>query len=221
MSVEALILAAASAVRPSTSLAAVYALLSSPSPRTPLGAFVAAGLTFSVAIGVLVVTVMHGVDLPGGPSARTAVVDLLGGTAMLGFAVGVGSGRVRRQGERRAPGDGRRVVAMLRRPTPRVAAAAGVATHVPGLFYLVALNAIASGQPRTGEAIVEVLAYNAIWFSVPVAAFVLLGRPGSETLARVARVNGWARRHEQALLVAVFATVGAYLVIKGVAGLLG
>ena len=221
MSVEALILAAASAVRPSTSLAAVYALLSSPSPRVPLAAFVAAGLTFSVAIGILVVTVLHGVDLPGGPSERTAVVDILAGTARLGFAVGVGSGRMRRPGERRTPGGERRNVTMLRRPSPRVAAVAGVATHVPGLFYLVALNAIASGQPRTGQAIVEVLAYNAIWFSVPIAAFVLLGRPGSETLARVTRVNDWARRHEQALLVAIFATVGAYLAVKGVAGLRG
>jgi Sap, sulfolipid-1-addressing protein len=221
MNVEALILAAASAVRPSTSLAAVYALLSSPSPRTPLGAFAAAGFTFSVAVGILVVTVLHGVDLPGGASARGAVVDLLGGTAMLGFAAGVGSGRVRRPGERRAPGGERRIVTMLRRPRPRVAAAAGVATHVPGLFYIVALDAIAADQPRTAEAILEVLAYNAIWFSVPIAAFVLLGRPGSQTLARVARVNGWARRHEQALLVAVFATVGAYLVVKGIAGLRG
>jgi hypothetical protein len=221
MTVEALILAAASAVRPSTSLAAVYALLSSASPRTPLAAFVTAGFAFSMAVGILVVTVLHGVDLPGGSSERGAVVDLLAGTAMLGFAVGVGSGRVRRPSGRGAPGDEPRIVRMLHRPSLRVAAVAGVVTHVPGLFYLVALDAIAADQPRTPEAILEVLAYNAIWFSVPIAAFVLLGRPGSETLARVARVNGWARRHEQALLVAVFALVGAYLVLKGVAGLPG
>jgi hypothetical protein len=217
MNVEALILAAASAIRPSTSLAAVYTLLNRGSPRASLAAFVTAGFTFSAAIGILVVTVLHGVDLPGGASERNAAIDLLAGTAMLGFAFGVGSGRMRRPGGRREPGEETRVVRLLRQPSPRVAAAAGVATHVPGLFYLVALNAIVSDRARPAHAIVEVLIYNAIWFSMPIAAFVLAGRPGSRTLARMTRVNDWARRHEQALLVLVFATVGAYLVVKGIA----
>jgi hypothetical protein len=219
MNVEALILAAASAVRPSTSLAAVYALLSSPSPRAPLAAFVAAGLTFSVAVGILVVTVLHGVDLPGGPSDRTAVVDILAGTAMLGFAVGVGSGRMRRPGERRTPGGERRIVTMLHRPSPRVAAVAGVATHVPGLFYLVALNAIAAQQPALGEAVVEVLIYNGIWFSVPIAAFVFARRRPLEAHDLMSRANGWGRRHQQMVAVVLFAAVGVFLIVTGLTDL--
>jgi hypothetical protein len=219
MNVEALILAAASAVRPSTSLAAVYALLSSPSPRAPLAAFVAAGLTFSVAVGILVVTVLHGVDLPGGPSDRTAVVDILAGTAMLGFAVGVGSGRMRRPGERRTPGGERRIVTMLHRPSPRVAAVAGVATHVPGLFYLVALNAIAAQQPALGEAVVEVLIYNGIWFSVPIAAFVFARRRPLEAHDLMSRANDWGRRHQQMVAVVLFAAVGVFLIVTGLTDL--
>jgi hypothetical protein len=51
-----------------------------------------------------------------------------------------------------------------------------LATHLPGLFYLVALNSIAGDDPPLDGAVLQVLLYNAIWFSVPVAAFVLADR---------------------------------------------
>ena len=88
MKIEAIVLALASAVRPSTSLAAVYALLSTPRPRPLLIAFVLAGLAFSVAVGMLVVSVFHGVHVPRRNSSLIDVVDLLAGVAALGFAVG-------------------------------------------------------------------------------------------------------------------------------------
>ena len=91
---EVLVLAAASAMRPSTSTAAIYALLSSDRPRPVLAAFTLSGLLFSCAIGVIVVSALHGVSLPGGESTRTAIVDLAAGAAMLGFASGTWSGHV-------------------------------------------------------------------------------------------------------------------------------
>jgi Sap, sulfolipid-1-addressing protein len=112
-----------------------------------------------------------------------------------------------------------RVVTTLRRPTLKVAAAAGMVTHVPGLFYLVALNAIAAGSPPIADAFVEVLVYNAIWFSVPIAAFVVARRDAEGAHAWIARTNAWAKEHEQAIVVVVFATVGAYLVVSGLSGL--
>ena len=108
----------------------------------------------------------------------------------------------------------------LRRPTIKVAATAGVVTHLPGLFYLVALNAITADDPSLARAVVEVLVYNLIWFSVPIAAIVVARRDAEGMHAWIARVNAWARAHEQMLVVAVFASVGTYLVVEGVSGLL-
>jgi Sap, sulfolipid-1-addressing protein len=220
MNAEVLVLAAASGLRPSTSTAAVYALLSSDRPRPVLAAFTVAGLLSSCAIGVIVVSALHGVSLPGGASTRTAIVDLAAGAAMLGFACGAWSGHVERLRQRRGGRGAPRIVTALRRPTIKVAATAGVVTHLPGLFYLVALNAITAGDPAVAGAVVEVLVYNLVWFSVPIAAIVVSRRDAGGMHAWIARVNVWAKAHEQMIVVAVFASVGTYLVVKGANGLL-
>jgi Sap, sulfolipid-1-addressing protein len=220
MSPEALILALASAVRPSTSLAAVYALLSTSRPRVLLAAFTVAGFAVSAGIGVLVVAVLHGVSLPGGDSRFADIVDIVAGVAALGFANGLRYGGMERVRRGRTRDEPSWVVRTLREPSLHVAAVAGVATHVPGLFYLVALNAIAAGEPGFAEAIVQVLVYNAIWFSVPIAAFVITRKHPGHAHALIEGVNGWMRSHDQVILVTVFAVVGAFLVIKGLAGLL-
>jgi hypothetical protein len=220
VSIEAVILALASAIRPSTSLAAVYALLSTSRPRELLAPYIALGFTVSAGIGILVVTGLHGVDLPGGKSQFTAIVNLAAGVAALGFAAGVWSGRVSAPRRRRPADEPSWPVRMLRRPSLKVAAAAGVMTHVPGLFYLVALNAIAADQPALGQAIVEVLIYNAIWFSVPIAAFVFARRRPADAEDLMTRMNDWGRRNQQVIAVVLFAVVGAFLIVKGVTDLI-
>jgi hypothetical protein len=55
---------------------------------------------------------------------------------------------------------------------------------------------------------------------VPIAAIVVARRDAEGMHAWIARVNAWAKAHEQMLVVAVFASVGTYLVVKGVSGLL-
>jgi Sap, sulfolipid-1-addressing protein len=217
MNVEVLILATASAVRPSTSTAAVYALLSSERPRPALAAFTIGGLILSCAFGLVVVSALHGVSLPGRESDRNAIIELVAGAAMIGFAAGAWSGHVERLRGSRAAGGPGRIVTMLRRPTFKLAVAAGAATHLPGLFYLVALNAIAAGSPPLAEAMVAVLVYNAIWFAIPIAAFAVAGHDAARAHAWITRVNAWVRAREQVLLVIVFASVGAYLVVKGIA----
>jgi hypothetical protein len=221
MTVEAIVLALASAVRPSTSLAAVYALLSTPRPRPLLIVFVLAGTAFSVAIGTLVVSVFHGVHVPRRDSSLTDVVDLLAGVAALGFAVGAHASRTRRAGRERPARNGSRIVRRLHDPTVRVAGAAGALTHLPGLFYLVALTAIAQSGPGLATAFAEVVAYNVIWFSVPIGAAVLAWRRPEQARALMGRANEWARRHRDTLMVTLFAAVGAFLTLKGAVGLLG
>ena len=83
----------------------------------------------------------HGADVAIGGGTLTAVLDVAFGAAALGFAAGLQRGWVAPP-TRRADAAPR--FRRLRDPSARVAAAAGVATHVPGLIYLVALNAIAA-----------------------------------------------------------------------------
>jgi hypothetical protein len=224
MSLEALVLGLFSGLRPGTSLAAVLALLKTPQPQRPLLFFIAAGFASSWAIGLLVVGVFHGADVAFGKSTFTAVLDVAFGAAALGFAAGLQRGWVQ-PGRRRNPspsgtGTASRLGRRLRNPSAGVAAAAGVATHLPGLIYLVALNAIASERPSPVDAGVQVAIYDALWFLVPLASLVLVVvRPGAALLYLEA-ATAWVRRHEHAVLVAGSLVLGSYLVIKGTASLL-
>jgi hypothetical protein len=218
MNLDVLVLALASAPRPA-GMAALYALLSASHPRRVLVAYLVAGLTFSVAIGVLVVTIFQGagVDYRGGDVE--SAIELLGGVAALGFAAGVATGWTQppsRGGDR---GQSSPIVRTLRTPTVATASLAGVATHLPGLFYLLALNAIVAEDRGLVRAVLQVLAFNVIWFGAAIASVVVfLLRPGAARSA-LGRIDGWARRHARATTVLVFGTAGSYLAIKGATGL--
>jgi hypothetical protein len=99
------------------------------------------------------------------------------------------------------------------------AAASGVATHLPGLFYLVALNAIIAEGRGFAAGVLWVLVFNAIWFGGAFATVVIfLLRPGAARRT-LGRLNAWARRHARATTVVVFGAAGSYLAIKGGVGL--
>src|SRR5215218_7231523 len=208
MTLEVLLLRLFSGLRPGTSLAAVLALLKTSRPQRPLLFFIAAGFASSWAIGLLVVGVFHGADVA------------LGGST---FAAGLQRGWVqpsrRRSSSASMPDTASRFGERLRNPSAVVAAAAGVGTHLPGLIYLVALNAIASERPAPVAAGLQVAIYDALWFLVPLASLVLVVvRPGAAVVYLEA-ATAWVRRHEHAVLVAGSLFVGGYLVVKGTASL--
>ena len=220
MPIEVVILAIASAVRPSTSLAATYVLLSLPRARALLLAFVVAGFVISSAIGVLVVVGLDGINPPARDSRFAALVNVIAGVASIAFALGVRSRSVHRPSRLERSGRERAWATRIRRrPTLKAAATLGVATHIPGLFYVAALNSIAATTPSLSEAVAGVLAYNAIWFCVPIAALGVVDRPSENIRKTIQRANEWASRREQMLVAAVFATVGVLLLVKGVAEL--
>jgi hypothetical protein len=220
MSLDVLVLALASAPRPA-GIAALYALLSASKPRRVLLAYVVAGFTFSVAIGVLVVAIFHGADIDYRGTDVYSVIQLLGGLAAIGLAVSVGMGHTqplaRDQGR---TGEPSAMIRRLRDPSATTAAVAGVATHMPGLFYLLALNAIVAERSRLADGVLQVLLFNAIWFGAAIASVVFfLLRPGAARRA-LARVNAWARRHARIITVLVSAVAGSYLTITGLTALL-
>jgi hypothetical protein len=218
MNLDVLVLALGSAPRP-TGIAALYALLSASSPRRVLVAYIAAGFTFSAAVGVLVVAIFHGAGIDYRGTDVYAAIELLGGLAALGFAIAVGAGRRELPSRDSGSREESTIIRRLRNPTGTTAAAAGVATHLPGLFYIVALNAIIAEGPGLAG-VLPVLLFNAIWFAAAVAVVVVfLLRPGVARRA-LARVNNWARRHTRVITVLVFGLAGSYLTIRGMTALI-
>jgi hypothetical protein len=220
VSIEALILGVVSAVRPATSQAAVFALLRSPAASRSLLAFTVAGYVVSVAIGFVVVVGFGGARKATDESTFTAIFHLMAGVAALGFAAGVQRGRVTRPrpapGRRRSPAISER----LRNPSALTAAAAGVATHVPGLIYLVALDSVAADEPGAAGAFAQIVLYNALWFALPMAALVLAIRSPLTARLCLDRLTAFASNHQDRLLVLIFGALGIYLTIDGIVHLL-
>ena len=219
MNPDVVVLALASAPRPAA-IAALYALLSASSPRRVVLAYVAAGFMFSVAVGVLVVAIFHGAGIDYRGTDIYAAIELVGGLAALGFAIAVGAGRRELPSRDRGNRDKSTMVRRLRNPTLMTAAVGGVVTHVPGLFYIVALNAIIAEGPSLVAGVLQVLLFNAIWFAATIAAVaIFLIRPGAARRA-LARVDNWARRHARGITVLVFGSAGSYLAIRGLTALI-
>lgn len=220
MNLDVIVLALASTPRPA-GIGALYALLSASPPRHVVVAYLVAGLTFSVTVGVLVVAIFYGAGIDYRGTEVYSVIELLGGVTALGLAVGVGVGRTQLPTRHQGTGEESAILRRLRNPSVAAAMVAGVATHLPGVFYLVALNAIVAEGRSLVVGSLEVLLFNAIWFAATIASVVIfLLRPGVARRA-LARVDGWARRHTRAITVVVFAGAGSYLALRGVTGLLG
>ena len=147
MGIEVVVLGIVSALRPATSQAAVFALLRAPAASRTLAAFTVAGFVSSVFVGFLLVAVFDGA---GGAFGRTGLRRRVrrgrrgGGARLRGrrrSAAGSTAGASGPTGRATSA-----IATRLSRPSMATAAVAGVATHVPGLIYLVALNSIAAGN---------------------------------------------------------------------------
>jgi|GEM_PF-1481614 len=220
MNIEIVALALLNAVRP-TAFAAVYALLSSSRPRRSLLAFTVASFAFAATVGILVVTALHGVRVETGKSIVYSLVALTGGVAALGYAAGMAAGRMqspanRTRRERVTPARERDLIARLRHPSIGLAIGAGVLTHLPGLFYLLGLNAIADLRPGFVGGVADVLIFVGIWLAIPFASLALSIRRPEQTRELLGRVQRWTADHERQLLIAAFVVVGLYFTFRGV-----
>ena len=217
MIIEILVLALASTVRP-TSLAAVSAILSHESRLRLLFAYVAVGLAFTIAFGVVVVCAFHGIHLNSGSDRTKGIADIVGGVAALLFGCAVLTGLIPRRSDHDVPGTGTGVdwkARLDRRLTVPAAAIAGPLTHLPGLFYLIALNVIVAHNPRLPGGLLAVAIYDAIWFALPIAALATCIVNPDAARDAVASVQRWTGQHSRALLLGTSFTVGVALVIRG------
>jgi hypothetical protein len=216
VSPEALVLALTTVVRPS-STAAVYAMLSTHRPQRLLVAYIVPGLAFSLTIGVLVVLAFQDRGASSTTTVGRAVLDIVLGAAALGYAAGAWTGRLHRR-PTEAGGESwtqRR----LHHLTPPVAALAGVLTHLPGLVYLAALNAIIGSASGPVNSVLQVVVYNALWFSLAIVALVMSVYRPSVSRDMLERGTAWARRHQRTIVAVFCGVLGIYLVWKGIADL--
>jgi hypothetical protein len=217
VSTEALVLALTTVVRP-MSAAAVVAMLSTAHPRRLLVSYIVVGLGFSLAVGTMVVLVVQGL----GPSTDTGgrpLVDTALGVLALAYAAAAAFGWLPQRRVDRPPGSGW-MRQRLQHLSPAVAAAAGVVTHLPGLVYLAALNAIVGDAVDAVDAVVQVVIYNAIWFSLPITALVLSHYRPALAKQRLAEVGLWTRRNQRVITIVFLTGLGGYLLVIGVLGLL-
>lgn len=218
MSPEALVLALSGVVRP-TSAAAIYAMLATRSPRRLLIAYLVAGLTFSLAVGAAAVVIFHGHMWPSRSDSARPVLDLVLGAGAIGYAAGAGTGLLPRRNTRRAPDEDSWLQRRLAHLSPRSAALAGVVTHLPGIVYLAALNAIIATAAKPVGDLLQVLIYNLIWFSPAIAALVMSILRPDLSRAVLEDISSWGRRHRRLIVVVVIGAVGVYLVVKGIVDL--
>jgi hypothetical protein len=217
MSGEALVLALTTVVRP-TSLAAVVAMLSTRQPQRLLAAYLAAGLAFSLTVGTLVVVLLGGLHTTRASPAVRPALDLVLGACALGYATGAWIGWLPRTRDAEPERNG----CMLRRLADLSrsgAAAVGVLTHLPGLVYLAALNAIADTATGDVGRVLQVVVYNAIWFSLAITALVLSVRRPDVSRDVLEQILSWIGRHQRMIVVGFLGALGGYLIVVGVLGL--
>ena len=132
MTFEIVFLALANTIRP-TSLAAVYAILSTDRPRRLLIAYNVAGLAFTVGFGLLVVWAFNGVNIGSGGGGTESVAEIAAGILLLVFALATLTGLIGGPHSEDAPRPGGRWTRLLdQKLTARTAAVAGPVTHFPG-----------------------------------------------------------------------------------------
>ena len=212
VSPEALVIALSTIVRP-TSAAAVFALLSTARPTRLLVAYIVTGFVFSAGVGIALVALL---GVSAGPRASDevrTVIDIVLGAVSLGYVAGLLSGWVQapvRDTVGTVPGLdsgswlGRQLTDLS---VPR-AALVGVLTHLPGLLYLAALDAITKSTSSDANRIFQVVVYNAIWFALPGVALLLAARRPVEIQEFLRRLTEWTRRHEQEIMITTFGLLG-------------
>jgi hypothetical protein len=209
VSVQALFLSLTAIVRP-TSLAALYAMMSTRRPQRLLVCYLLAGLSFSMCVGVFVVFALG--QWSGWGRSRTdhPVLDVVLGCCFLVYALVIAIRRPKTD-DVTQPRPGALMGRVTANMSPWVAALTGVMTHLPGLVYLAALNAIASTQVAPVGQVVQVLLYNGVWFSLTIVALVLSVYRPSASRELLDRVSAGAHRYRRPIVSGCFGVLGAYL----------
>jgi hypothetical protein len=179
-------------------------------------AYIAAGAAFTVSFGLMVILVFHGVGEDADSKPAVAAAEIVGGSIAIALGLLLLTGRIGGGDTGDAPQTPNRWVALLNeRVTTRTAAVAGPVTHLPGVFYFVALNLIVSHQVWLHGGLLSLLLYNAVWFCLPIAALAICVVNPTLASDAVGAVDHWARAHSRGILLAVSFGIGTALLVDG------
>jgi hypothetical protein len=217
-------------------LAVVLLTLASERPRRMLGAYFAGAFTWSVGLGIGIVSVASNVEAFGGKSSHSRpIFDLLAGGALLVGSVWYATGGAKQLQARRAAAKRAHAAAesahgdgepqrpplserLLAGPAP-LAFCAGVLLNFPSVRYIAAMKEIIVADVSHRQQVFAILLFNVLMLSPAIIPLALISFRPEETKAAIVRLDAWMRAHARVLLSAVFGALGLYLVVKGVLAL--
>lgn len=209
-------------------LGVVLLTLASERPKRMLGAYVAGAFTWSVGLGIGVVTVASSADAFGGHSSPSRpIFDLVAGAALLAGAFWYGTGRAARRKAAKSAAKGAAeerpqktplAERLLAGPIP-LAFAAGVVLNFPSVRYISAMKEIVVANVSSHEQVLAILLFNVLMLSPAIVPLAFMAFRPDGTRAVIVRLDAWMRAHAHMLLTAVLAGLGLYLLVKGYLGL--
>jgi Sap, sulfolipid-1-addressing protein len=223
-------LAVLSAVTSPTAMAAVLVILSRPNPRVLMTAYVVGSFVASVLIGFSVAALLQTshVFTQRHRSSRPTFEIVVGIVILISEAWlrSARSEAVRRRSsewlatrrERKAAGTAgqpSRTTAILNRGSVGLVAALGVAMHLPGLLYLVALGDMAAANLTATQTLAVLIAFNVVMLApieLPLIGCIV---DPEATQRKVTAIDLFIRTHQRRELLIGGALAGGYLIISG------
>jgi sulfite exporter TauE/SafE len=217
---ELLLLAIAGALYP-TLLAVVILVLARPNAGRLLAFFLAGAALTSISIGLFAVLVLDPASLDtnrrslgAGVSLAAGVVALLAGLRLLRPA------KPKEKHETKDPTHRSFSQRALEQDSVWLVFVLGIVLDLPGLWYLIGLKKIAEGGYSDAAAAALVIGFNVIMFAfveVPLVGFLVAPE---RTNALVEKFNAWLHQNIRHLLAWLALAVAAYLIVRGLIGLL-
>jgi hypothetical protein len=216
---QALELALAASIYPPAVLA-VIALGRGEQLKSRVFVFVLGALLVTYALGVLMLVVLDELGATGSHHwAPSAALDLLLGVALIGLAVHLH----RKPLDPKDPakqGEPSKIARYLE--SRRLAFVLGVTLYIlPSPIYIAAVKTLADAHlAKSGELLALLVTVAVMLWLIELPMLMLLAFP-ERAAGLLERTNQWFTEHRRALGVAISAGVGLYLIVKGLADLLG
>jgi hypothetical protein len=214
-------LAFAAALYP-TLLAGVIVLLAREKPVGMLAAFLAGGVLISITAGLIIVFALGGAVSTKNQRSASPTIDLVIGVLSLVLAAVLWRRVHADAGAEKAPKKDKgpsRTQRMLGEGSAWAAFGAGLVLNLPGIWYLDALKDISKADAGSAAKILAMVVFIVIMFAL--AELPLIGYlvAPDATQVRVEGFQNWMSAHAATVALWAAALIGAYLTIKGIAGL--
>ena len=191
--------------------------LASPNPRKTLLIYLAGAITMTVALGIVLLVVLHSAGL-NHPHQRHARYGLRLGLGVLLLCVSFIIAR-RRPKPRKAGKKPGLVARLLSHPGPVTAFALGVLVFAPSGAYIAAVETIATAKasvPLIVLALAIVVVIDVMFIWVPLGLY--LAAPEATT-RHITSIDAWVQAHARIIIAVVLALAGVLLVADGISGL--